>query len=157
MPNYDKNQVLEIILHITNLYPTKTMQIQALCSVHLYSSILSHDISHRVIYLLSVVFIFISSDLAQEGHSAGDFRWGIWDTASVPHSSSQMSCIAASMQCISQLGHSQPSSLSRPVSWFLVARIIAPFCGVLCQETFCICLAIHTEDVKDCSSSDTNC
>ena len=74
MPNYDKNQVLEIILHITNLYPTKTMQIQALCSVHLYSSILSHDISHRVIYLLSVVFIFISSDLAQEGHSAGDFR-----------------------------------------------------------------------------------
>jgi len=129
------------------------MQIQALCSVHLYSSILSHDISYRVIYLLSVVPSFISSDLAQEGRSAGDFRRGIRDTASVPHSSSQMSCIAASMPWLSQLGHSQPLSLTEPVSWFLVARIITPFCGILCQETFCICLAIHTEDVKDCSSS----
>jgi len=125
------------------------MQIQALCSVHLYSSILSHDISHRVIYLLSVIPSFISSDLAQEGHSAGDFRRGIGDTGSVPHSSSQ---IATSMQWLSQLGHAPPSSLTGPVK-FLIARIITPFCGVLCQETFCICLATDTEDVKDCSSS----
>ena len=67
MQNYDKNQISESVLHITDMYATKTMHIQAVCSVHLYSSILSHDISQSVVYLLSVLLIFISSVLAQDG------------------------------------------------------------------------------------------
>ena len=147
------------MLHITNLYPTKQCRFKRF--VQYIFILLSCPMISAIVLFIYCQWYPASSvpTWHRMGHSAGDFRRGIRDTASVPHSSSQMSCIAASVQWLSQLGHSQPSSLSRPVSWFLVARIIAPFCGVLCQETFCICLAIHTEDVKECSSSlcDTTC